>query len=93
MEQEKETNILELVLRPAFLVKDGVVTQVNHAAYGLPLSSGMHIQEVLLTGQTEYEALTDGCLYLQMSLGGAALGASVTRTAVRFFSRNSLSPE
>ena len=81
MEQEKETNILELVLRPAFLVKDGVVTQVNHAAYGLPLASGMHIQEVLLTGQTEYEALTDGCLYLQLSLGGTAQGASVTRTA------------
>ena len=28
MEQEKETSILELVLRPAFLVKDGVVAEI-----------------------------------------------------------------
>ncbi len=76
---QREYALIELIPEPAFLVRDGVVQEMNQAARALPLTQGMEIMELLLTGGEEYDAFTGGCLSLQLSLGDQPRGASVTR--------------
>ena len=80
MEEKKEMpELLELMLRPGFCVKENTITAVNHAAGGLLLAPGMEILPLLLTGREEYEAFREGCLYLKLDLGGHSFGASVVK--------------
>ena len=80
MEEKKEMpELLELMLRPGFCVKENTITAVNHAAGGLLLAPGMEILPLLHTGQEEYKAFGEGCLYLKLDLGGHSFGASVVK--------------
>lgn len=80
MEQQKDTMaMLDLLIRPAFCIKDGVIVRINKAAEGLTLELGTQIADLLATGQEEYLEFTDGCLYLTLMLSGASRSASVIR--------------
>ena len=80
MEQKKDAmEMLDLMVRPAFCVKDGVILRVNSAAEQYLLTPGTRIDSLLITGREEYQQLKDGCLYLTVSIDGCPCGASVTR--------------
>lgn len=80
MNDQKEIfEMLDLMIRPGFCVKESTIVKVNQAAEGLSLSPGAPIQPLLLTGREEYAAFRGGCLYLQLDLSGHSRGASVTR--------------
>ncbi len=52
-EQSQYTAMLDLMLRPAFLVRDGVIVHANAAAGPLLLRSGMPIEPLILHGKEE----------------------------------------
>ena len=45
--------MLDLLIRPAFCIKDGVIVRINKAAEGLALELGTQIADLLATGQEE----------------------------------------
>lgn len=73
------TDVLGLLDRPAFCVQNGIITAVNAAAAGRMIETGTPISDILQTGQEEYQAFSDGCLYLSLSVAEQTLGASVTK--------------
>lgn len=77
--KESNSGILDLMIQPAFTVKDGVVDQVNEAAKQYFVESGAAIADLLLTGKAEYAELEEGCLYLTLTVAGLPCGASVRR--------------
>ena len=80
MDEQKDTlGMLDLILRPGFTVENQRIVKVNQAAQGYFLSEGMDLMPLLLTGAEEYASFSGGCLFLTLSLGGRALGASVIR--------------
>lgn len=80
MEQfQNITGMLDLIVRPAFCVKDGIVTAMNQGAKKRLLNLNTPIGALLLTGQEEYREFRDGCLYLTLRLEGQSTGASVTK--------------
>jgi signal transduction histidine kinase len=82
MEQFKDdAGMLDLIIRPAFCVKDGVIIRINQAAQCLTISVGDSLHPMLHTGNEEYNDFQGGQLYLTLNIGSMMLGASVTRTA------------
>ncbi len=80
MEQRKDTmGMLDLLTQPGFSVQDHIIQKVNQAARGLQIHTGLDVRELLCTGVAEYEAFSDGCLYLTLQLSGHPIGATVTR--------------
>lgn len=80
MDQTKDLQkMLELIPGPAFAASDGHILHCNREAACCMLEPGMALAQLLLTGKEEYEALTDGCLYLQLQAAERTWGASVTR--------------
>ena len=80
MEQHHDTMaMLDLIMQPAFCVKDGVILRVNKAAESLTIEAGTPVVSIFATGQTEYEEFTGGCLYLTLQISGLACSASVVR--------------
>lgn len=80
MEQlENIAGMLDLMVRPAFCVKGGIIAAANQGAKSRLIDINTPIRELLLTGQEEYSEFTGGCLYLTLDLGGQHLGASVTK--------------
>lgn len=79
--ERKESNpdLLDLMIQPAFMVKDGVIVRVNEAAQKYFIQPQTQIAELLHTGKEEYQQLQTGCLYLTLSLGNMPCGASVRR--------------
>lgn len=75
--QQKWTQLLELLDRPAFLVRNGTITQLNIHAQTRLLSVGMEITPLIATGLEEYQALGDDSLCLTLQLCGEAWGACV----------------
>ena len=77
MEQHQDTMaMLDLMIRPAFCVKDGVIVRVNKAAEGMAIEKNHPVAPLLATGHLEYAEFTDGCLYLTLRLHGTEYGAS-----------------
>lgn len=76
---ETSTQVLHEIPIPAFLVKEGTVTDANAAALQHGIAIGRPIRELLATGKTEYDELAHGRLYLTLSLSGTPWGASVVR--------------
>ncbi len=72
-------DMLDLMVRPGFCVKDRKIIKCNPSAQGMLLEEGMDILPLLATGQTEYTEFTEGCLYLTLALSGTTWGTSVTR--------------
>ena len=80
MEVKKDgLGMLDMIIRPGFCVKENLIVKVNSAAQALLITPGIDVRELLMTGQEEYEAFEDGCLYLTLSLSSSGCGASVTR--------------
>ena len=71
--------LLDLMARPAFCVKDGTVLRANREAQKRNLKEGMSVNDILLTGSSEYNQFQSGCLYLTLQIAGIPCGASVTR--------------
>jgi len=80
MEPRKNpVGMLDLMIRPAFCVKENKIIQCNAAAEALLLFPGQSILPLLLTGQEEYAAFSGGCLYLKLALTATGCGATVTK--------------
>lgn len=77
--KESNPGMLDLMIQPAFSVENGVIEKVNEAAKKCFFEAGMQINDLLLTGKTEYRELQDGCLYLTLSVAGIPCGASVRK--------------
>ena len=74
-----EKVILEAMDKPAFYVQNGKITEINNAAKQYLIPPGEDIRELLITGQQEYKAFTDGSLYLSVSVFGTPWDCTVTR--------------
>ena len=74
---EKNVNMLELLLRPAFCVRDGTITHVNRAAAQHLIAPGTAILELIASGQEEYAAFSEGRLCLTLQIHGQNFAASV----------------
>ncbi len=67
MEQINSTpGMLDLMVRPAFAVKDGIITYANDAAERCLFTPGTAVEEFFDTGIEEYSTLESGCLYLTL---------------------------
>lgn len=75
--KESTSGMLDLMIQPAFTVKDGKLDQLNDGAKKYCLESGMQIADLLLTGKTEYQQLQEGCLYLTLRVAGQPCEAAV----------------
>ena len=71
--------VLDLMLQPAFCVRDGKIIKVNPAAAAFLIETGTAVETFLHIGAEEYADFKGGCLYLTLSIDGHNLGASVTR--------------
>lgn len=69
--------MLELLLRPAFCVRDGVIVQANRSAQQLFLAVNDPVEPLIASGKEEYDVFRSGCLYLTLLLSGQTFGASV----------------
>ena len=76
---EEKVNMLELLLRPAFCVRDGHISQVNREATRYLIAEGTPIADLLLTGHEEYLAWEEGCLCLTLQIGGQEIAASAIK--------------
>ena len=80
MERTEEiVMMLDQIPDPAFLVRDGIIQQLNPSASRLLIDAGSSIQELLATGNQEYAEFQDGYLALTLKLGQQSHNASVTR--------------
>lgn len=70
---------LDLIDRPAFCVKDGVVIASNATAQSRMLRVGTDINEILTEHRDAYQNFTGGCLFLTVTAGGLSCNASVNR--------------
>ena len=71
---------LELMDRPAFCVKDGMVVACNSAAENRMLCVGMDVRDIVTEHRDAYESFENGCLYLPITVEGITYNASVVRT-------------
>lgn len=71
--------MLDLMVHPAFCVKDGTVAGANRDAQRLLIQPGARIEAILPEDAEEYHDLRDGCLYLTLQILGQSLDASVTK--------------
>lgn len=79
MERNKErTQMLDLMLRPAFSVKNGAIRHINSAATHWQLTVGTPIASLLATGQEEYINFV-GCMQLSLQIGHQTVDATVIR--------------
>ncbi|MBQ9168802.1 MAG: HAMP domain-containing histidine kinase [Oscillospiraceae bacterium] len=79
MEKEDKTGMLDLIVHPAFCVKDGVILQANQPASQRLVEIGTQISALIKTGSEEYADFSDGCLYLTLCISGQDCGASVSK--------------
>lgn len=80
MEHQNDTaQLLDLMVRPAFCVKDGRICHANPEAARSGISAGEDVHPLLATGQQEYRDFKGGNLYLTLRVGSASVGATVSR--------------
>lgn len=71
--------MLDLMVRPAFCVKDGIVAGANRDAQRFLIQPGTPVEVMLPEDAEEYHDFRDGCLYLTLQILGQPLDASVTK--------------
>jgi len=74
-----EKSLLERIDRPAFLVRDGVVVNVNQAATHRQIQVNTSICELLQSGSDIYSEYSGGVLQLPLFIDGVAHPVSVER--------------
>ncbi|MGM9604686.1 MAG: sensor histidine kinase [Faecousia sp.] len=80
MEQQSDgTLMLDLMIRPAFCVKNKIITRLNLPAAKLFLREGLSLDQLLESGAEEYAAFSGGMLCLTLNICGQSFGASVVR--------------
>ena len=80
MEQEKQ-NLLEMIDRPAFIVRDGIITDYNQMAKHRMIPLGASVTELLPENCDAYQTFQNGLLYLTLQIGWCNCGATVLRQA------------
>lgn len=78
MEQNKQ-NLLEMIDRPAFIVREGIITDCNQMAKNRQIPAGRPITELLSEECDAYQNYRGGILYLTLQIGWIACGATVVR--------------
>ncbi len=73
--------VLDLIIRPAFAVSDGIIQYCNHAARQCMIRTDIPVDSLLETGKEEYPAFTGGSLYLTLQLEDQSFGATVSRVS------------
>ncbi len=71
--------LLDWIERPAFCVADRQIAAVNWAASQFQLTSGMPVAPLLGEHAQTYDALSEGCLYLTLTINEIPCSASVQR--------------
>ena len=71
--------MLDLMARPAFCVKDGIVAGANQDAQRFLIQPGTPVEVMLPENAEEYHDFREGCLYLTLQILGQPLEASVTK--------------
>lgn len=80
MEQKTdELELLNLITRPVFCVKNRCITKVNEAAARLFLQEGMDATQLFEAGLEDYLQFDNGMLYVTLSICAQPWGASITR--------------
>ncbi len=74
----KHNPLLDLMNCPAFLVRDGIIMQVNRAAQQKLIILGAPAAQYLGERLPAYQAFKSGSLYLPLQLEGGICGATVT---------------
>lgn len=81
MEQINSTyQLMELISKPAFCVKDGTVQYVNQAAKSMQVEVGTPIEAFLSEDYDAYRSFQNGCLYVTVRIAGISCGASITKS-------------
>lgn len=75
-----QTDMLDLMTEPIFLVRSGRIVRINPAAARLLIRENASINDYILTGLQEYQAFRGGCLYVTLQINGQPWGASVLQT-------------
>lgn len=80
MEQRSDgMDMLDLMIRPAFFVKNNIITKLNQPAARLFLREGLHLDQILESGAEDYAAFQSGMLCLSLNICGQSFGACVVR--------------
>lgn len=72
--------MLEQFQFPAFLVKDGIITQANRASLLRQIEIGSAVESIIKTGNREYADFSQGKLCLTLSVGNITYHTSVTKS-------------
>ena len=79
----KSTNYIDCMLqfieRPAFVVQNNEIRQVNHAAESCNITVGTRLEIMLPDGYNAYEAFTEGTLFLDIHTANNVYHASVEK--------------
>lgn len=78
MEQDRQ-NLLEMIDRPAFLVKDGIIVAGNQIAKNRQIRMESPVWDLIPEECDAYRNYRGGILYLTLQLGRVKCGATVTR--------------
>jgi len=78
MEQSKQ-NLLEMIDRPAFVVRNGIITDYNQMAKNRQIPMGASIDKLMPEDCDAYRAYRGGVLYLTLQIGWIQCGATVIR--------------
>lgn len=78
MEQSKQ-NLLEMIDRPAFIVKDGIIIDRNEPAKHRQIPLGEAVASLMPEGCDAYRDYRGGILYLTLQIGWIRCGATVVR--------------
>lgn len=79
MNQNPYASMLEMFMHPVFLVKDGIITDVNQSAKDHQISTGTKVSDFIVNGLEEYEAHSGICLSLTLRFCDCEYIASVFR--------------
>ena len=80
MEQANQLpGMMDLIIRPAFAVIDGMIQYRNAAAQQCMIPENAPVAELLKDSEDEYREFSGGCLYLTLWIEDQPFGASVTR--------------
>ena len=74
-------NMIDLMLRPAFWVENGIIRHINPAGAFLLLREGQPVSALIISAQEEYAQFCDGCLHLELRINGQNMGTMVTQSS------------